>query len=405
MQRALQALTNPFDLELREGERLPKIGKGARGIWMQGGQGTAKTYSALIHIITQCAANKGKIYDVVGATLPHMRTGVIQDFEAILNDFGAPYSHYKSYPITFELLGNKVRFFSVDKPDKARGPRRDGLYVNEADRLTFEAFNLLAPRTRDFVIGDYNPTLFHSWVYDIADGTAKGYEHYGFFRFQFGDNPNLPESEAQSILARKGDNNWWRVYGLGERGATEGAIYKHASRYTESVEGKRVWGLDFGFNDPCSLVCATIKDQSVYAEEKLYQSYLTESDLIRKIKDTVPAHEVIYCDAANPDKIESLRRAGLNATKASKNINEGILRLQSYPLHIHQNSANLWAECVGYTWEKLSDGSYADKPDQRCPDHALDALRYAVYTFTQSYRASSAMGPKSGTGMRPKRLT
>ena len=44
----------------------------------------------------------------------------------------------------------------------------------------------------------------------------------------FLDNPYLPEGEINNILAKKdkkGFENWWRVYGMGERGKQEGMIF------------------------------------------------------------------------------------------------------------------------------------------------------------------------------------
>ncbi len=69
---------------------------------------------------------------------------------------------------TFET-GSKIEFFSVDQPEKVRGARRDRLFINEANNVSFDAFEQLEVRTKDFIFIDYNPTS-EFWVFNELIG-------------------------------------------------------------------------------------------------------------------------------------------------------------------------------------------------------------------------------------------
>jgi hypothetical protein len=60
------------------------------------------------------------------------------------------------YTYTFET-GSKIEFFSSDQSSKVRGPRRDRLFMNEANNMPFETFEQLEVRTKEFVFLDCVP--------------------------------------------------------------------------------------------------------------------------------------------------------------------------------------------------------------------------------------------------------
>ena len=80
---------------------------------------------------------------------------------------------------------------------------------------------------------------------------------------------------------------------------------------------------------PSSLVKITEVDKEIYAEELLYQSQLTNQDLIAHLFQLVPRGNVIYCDSAEPARIQDIRRAGINALPADKDVKAGIMFLKA----------------------------------------------------------------------------
>jgi phage terminase large subunit len=237
-------------------------------------------------------------------------------------------------------------------------------------------------RTRKAIFIDFNPADEFHWIYDQILTREDCY----FIKSTYLDNPFLPHEQVKEIENLKNvDSNFWRIYGEGERGHSEGVIYTHWATYSANIEGRTVFGLDFGYNNPAALIRVTEKDQDLYAREELYQSGLTNSDLIPFIKQVVKPHEVVLCDSAEPDRIEELRRAGIKAQPANKNVKEGIDFIKSRKLFIHSGSVNLLKEIKSYKYMDRGKrlGNEPEVP-LKLNDHAMDAARYGSMAFKKA---------------------
>jgi hypothetical protein len=141
-------------------------------------------------------------------------------------------------------------------------------------------------------------------------------------------------------------------------------------------------GLDFGFsNDPTSFVRIAKLGNKLYLDEVIYQTGLTNADLIARIKSYPDKYGEIYCDSADPKSIEELKRGGLPAKKAVKgndSVNAGISKLREYEVYFTRRSKNIKKEVDNYQWMMVG-GKQINKPIDDF-NHALDAIRYAVYT-------------------------
>jgi phage terminase large subunit len=175
----------------------------------------------------------------------------------------------------------------------------------------------------------------------------------------------------------------WKVYGLGERGASKELIYTAWKIVKELPnKGQIFYGLDFGYTAPTALVKVEYYEGAIYVEEMLYQSKLTASDLVNKLKVlNLSRSDEIFCDSAEPKTIEELTRCGFNAKPSEKDVWGGIMKLKSYPLFVTHNSENIKRELQSYKWKTDKDGNIAqDEAPVKENDHSLDALRYAVFT-------------------------
>lgn len=348
----------------------------------QGGTRSGKTYSILQVLCEYCWLNKncGAVISVVRKTLPALKGSAYRDFLEILNNEGwySEENHNKS-EMTYLLFGNLVEFISVDQPQKIRGRKRNICFINEANELTWEDFFQLNIRTTDKIIIDFNPSDEFHWIYDklIPRDDAD------FFQTTYKDNPFLPVELVEEIeRLKEADENYWQVYGLGNRGASKEVIYTHWKPVRELPGKGEVWyGLDFGFNNPSALVKVEMYEGSIYAEEVLYQSKLTTNDLADRFRDLgLNKTDEIFCDNAEPKTIEELRRAGFNAKPCDKKeVKEGIRKIKSLPLYITDQSANMLKEIKSYKWKVDKDGTVLDEP-VKFHDHSMDALRYAVFT-------------------------
>jgi len=352
----------------------------AKIVVQQGGTRSGKTYNIILWIIfSYCQRNNGKIITICRKSFPALRGTVMRDFFQILKDHDI-YSeddHRKSAS-EYRINENTIEFISLDMPQKIRGRKRDLLFANEANELTHEDWTQLLFRTNEKVILDYNPSEEFHWIYDQVL-TRSDVE---FFQTTYKDNPFLGDVIKEEIERLKGiDENYWRVYGLGERGQARSLVYTFSTIKEIPKEAKLVsYGLDFGYSsDPTSLVRTYILDDNMYVDELLYRTGMTNQDIANEMKVLgLDRSNEIYADSAEPKSIEEIYRMGWNVKPTIKgSINIGIDIIRRYKLHATESSFNLIKELRNYKYIEDKNGQMTNKPVDNF-NHALDALRYSV---------------------------
>lgn len=349
----------------------------------QGGSSSGKTYSVL-QVLYVMALEKKLLISICSLAMPHLRKGALKDWIDILNAMGVynENDHDKTNNV-FTIGPSKVEFFSLDQPGKARGPRRDVLFINEANLIPYETFYQLTKRTKEKIFLDYNPADEFHWIYD----KVLTRDDVTFIKSTYKDNPFLSEAIIKDIERDKDiDPNRWRVYGLGERGISHGTIYTHWDMCDALPQGISIWGLDFGYNDPMALVHVVIQDQVVYVEEEVYQSYLTTAELIVMMKAKSINRDFIYADSARPDLIQEIYRAGFNIKSSNKEIKSGIDKVKSMKLFITRQSQGLIKEIKSYKWAEDKESNLTEMPVDK-GNHLMDAMRYAVHTHLSTPKA------------------
>lgn len=367
---------------------------GYRVIANQGGTRSGKTYTINQLLIALALKHKYSI-SVTSVAFPHLRRGAMRDWRTIMENSGLyePGSHIRTEQVYNYPNGSYTEFFSADNNLKVRGPGRDILFFNEANLTDFDTFTQLMLRTRKTIFIDFNPADEFHWIYDSILTRPDCY----FIKSTYLDNPFLPIEQIKEIENLKNvDANFWRIYGEGERGHSEGVIYTHWKPYSGNVVGNTVFGLDFGYNNPSALTRVTEKDQNLYWKQEIYQSHLTNEDLIPLIKSVVKPHETVLCDSAEPDRIEGLKRAGIKAVPANKNVKEGIDFIKSRGLFIDSTSADLLKEIKSYKYQDQGKRS-GNEPEVplKLRDHACDAGRYGSMYFKKPIIRSHSSFHKS----------
>jgi phage terminase large subunit len=363
-----------------------------RYIVNEGGTRSGKTYSTVQVLITWASNVPKQKITIVSRSLPHLKSGALRDFLEIMDIWGlyTEANHNKTDQIYSFKNKSYIEFVGLEDPDKARGPGRDLLYVNEANMISKALFDQLDMRTRNKVIIDLNPSDFDVWCYHIADGNDAIKIHSTYRN----NLSNLPQKQIEVIESyRDADPLMWQVFGLGLRGTSQEQIYTHWKVTDElPAKGSVCYGLDFGYNVPSALVKIETYEVANYAEEIIYQTKLTTGDLIEKLKSIgINRADVIYCDAAEPKTIEELTRAGFNAKPAHKDVTEGIRKVKSMPLYITRNSENLIKELKTYKWKTDKNGKVLDEPVKE-NDHISDALRYAIFTSQGQFKFKILVG-------------
>jgi phage terminase large subunit len=345
----------------------------------EGGSRSSKSYSVVQLLIHIAISKPNTRISMVSHSLPHIKRGVYRDFKNILeqwNIWDEKDFRYTDFIYTFKN-GSYIELFGLEDPDKAKGPARDILFVNEANLISKALFDQLLIRTTGQSFLDWNPADFISWVYEVADNPNNKRIHSTYLN----NISNLSESQIRNIEQYKDlpDDFMWKVYGLGERGSAKEIIYTQWKQYDEAPEGDVFYGLDFGYVHPAALIKVTHYEGQNYFEEIVYQSGLTLSDLSRIIKEKLPERATIYADAAEPKSIEELYRQGFNIKPAQKDVWAGIVKMKSYPINLHYNSKNLRREFMSYKWKKDKNDNVIEEP-VKANDDLMDACRYAVFT-------------------------
>ena len=345
----------------------------------EGGSRSSKSYSVVQLLIHIALSKPNTRISFVSHSLPHIKRGVYRDFKGIMeqwNIWDEKDFRYTDFIYTFKN-GSYIELFGLEDPDKAKGPARDILFVNEANLISKALFDQLLIRTTGQVFLDWNPADFISWVYEVADNPQNKRIHSTYLN----NISNLSDSQIRNIEQYKDlpDDFMWKVYGLGERGSAKEIIYTQWKQYDEAPNGDVFYGLDFGYVHPAALIKVTHHEGQNYFEEIVYQSGLTLSDLSRLIKEKLPERATIYADAAEPKSIEELYRQGFNIKPAQKDVWAGIVKMKSYPINLHYNSKNLRREFMSYKWKKDKNDNVIEEP-VKANDDLMDACRYAVFT-------------------------
>jgi phage terminase large subunit len=144
-----------------------------------------------------------------------------------------------------------------------------------------------------------------------------------------------------------------------------------------------IYGLDFGFNNPSALMECCLRDQTPFIRELIYESRLTNGQLIDRMNALNLDKDLpYYCDSAEPARIEELQQAGYNAIPADKSVKDGIDYVKRRRLYIDPASTNTLNEIPAYSYRKKGE-QVLDEP-VKFRDHAMDAIRYALYTHSKN---------------------
>ena len=355
---------------------------------IQGGMSAGKTYAIMTLLVGYAMSYEEAKITVVGLSYGHLKDGAMSDFKAVMKEGGiwdAMRWNISNSEYTFSN-GSVIQFRSVDKMG-ARGPRRDVVFVNEANGISYEVFRQLADRSRDFAIIDYNPSA-EFWAH--TELVKKKADKTSFLILTHEDNEALKPQERENILEHKPKDgeepsNWWIVYGLGQIGSLEGNIYKgwelsSADKIAES--GKLIrYGLDFGFsNDETALVAVyDMGEKKLGLVEKIYKKGILPSQYCAELeKAGIEPSVLIVADGARPEIIAEIKRGGFRCIAADKgagSVLRGIERVSEY--QVAYSGKNLEREYLSYAWRKKKSGELQDEP-QDGNDHLMDALRYAV---------------------------
>lgn len=355
-----------------------------RTIVNKGGTRSSKTWSILqLLYIIAAKSRTPRTVSIVSESMPHLKRGCIRDFEAMLKADGLwDENAWNATDKIYKVGVSQIEFFSADQPSKVQGPARDILLLNEAINVPYEIYRQLATRTTEKVLLDYNPA-YECWI----DSKVIPRKDSVLIHSTYKDNDMLSPAQVAEIEYQGSiDENYYRVYVLGETGSVEGLVIKNWDIVPEMTENfKREYlGLDFGYDKPTAVEHLRLNVGEVWIDEIVYAPGLTNPQIAQRIKDAGLAHLTIVADSAEPKSIQELRNAGLIVVPADKgddSIRIGLQIMNRYKKHYTARSIGSIEENRRYRYPQDTNGDYNTRKPIPLFDHAKDAERYVFLKY------------------------
>lgn len=374
----------------------PLIDNKDRYLVLWGGAGSGKSHfiaqKFILRILGGMALNKKHKILALRKTQPAVRKSVFALFCKYINDWKLnDLVHINKTDMTFEWInGSEIMCCGLDDREKLKSIEGiTSAWLEEATEFEADDFKQVDLRVRGQtdsykqICVSFNPVSKQKWVYDYL--FKRKQENITRHHSTHKDNRFLDDDYRQVLEDLKDEDRvYYQIYAIGEWGVIKGVIYNNWDLVDEFPSNcdEILYGIDFGFNKQSAVIKIGIKDQKdCYIKEELYETRLTNTDLISRLETIVPSKSLLLkADSAEPDRIEEINRAGfyiMPARKGKNSVKDGIDVVKRKRLHVVRDSTNVIDELQGYKWKEDKDGNTLDEP-VKFRDHACDAIRYAL---------------------------
>ncbi len=363
--------------------------------WLMGGASAGKSWAIVQDLILEKLVKEKNIgILVLRKTKPAVKSSCLRLFERWLVAFSVPY-HLNKTELIIRVGSNKVFFDSLDDIEKKKSFEGiNYIWMEEVTEFTLREFLRLNIGCRDKnenginqIFASFNPIdpIGNEWIKKRTDNPPANEQ---VMVLTYKHNPFLSKEEIHSIeMLADEDDEYDKIYRLGEWATPSFIIYTNwevIHKWPENPE-ESIWGLDFGYNNPSALIEIAIADGICYEREHLYESKLTNSQLIEKLKLILTnRNQALVADCAEPARIMEIQNAGFNCfacKKGKDSVRRGIDVIKSRRRLIDYNSPSLIKELQGYKWKCNKDGEICSPEEPLAfRDHLMDARRYA-YEF------------------------
>lgn len=367
----------------------------------QGGTDSTKTYSILqvlcLIACTTKAPPEDPIITIVNKSVPDSKKGAYRTFEGIYN--ATPHLrakvkdwHDSDRVVTF-TTGWVMEFIGAIDEQTAKQGKRQYLFCNEANGLSWAIFWQYAKRTRIRTWIDYNPSE-PFWAHDKLIGTTKdGNDLNADVQLIISDhrhNPFLSERDHEKTENIK-DPELHNVYARGKTGKLTGLIFPNWTMCTVkefmAIDKKGFGALDFGYtNDPTAAdwLKPLPKLKKLYVHELCYEPGLSMPGVKKLFSGCGFTSETpVYCDH-DFEAVRQLRIHKIMAImmrKGPNSIKAGIEYLnREWEVFYTDASTNIDYEKKRYMWDRdpITGKSTNEPVDQF--NHHMDAIRAGMYT-------------------------
>lgn len=347
----------------------------------QGGTSSGKTYTIMQVLFYYAMSEPNMIITVCGQDLPNLKKGAIRDAKSIINgsEWLQRFMRYNESDHYISCINHSIiEFNSYADAQDAKSGKRDYLFINEANGISYDVFWELQIRTRRKVYIDYNPNA-RFWVHEELIGKSD-------VRLIISDHRvNVFLTEQQHELIESiADPELHKVYARGKTGKLTGLIFPNYS-IVDELPPNDEWkiqarGLDWGYsNDPTALINVVLAHGELWMDEEIYEPGLTNPEIAERCKEIgITRKDLIIADCAEEKSIKEVKNEGLwliPSVKGKDSIRVGIDILKRYKWNITRRSKGLREEVNNYKYKTDRDGKKTNEPIDKW-NHAIDAVRY-----------------------------
>lgn len=376
----------------------------------KGSAGSGKSHFITQKIIIKALREKRRVMICrrYGTT---MRNSVFKLFKDVIESFKITHlTRIKESDMSITLPnGSEIIFVGLDNEEKLLSIAGiTDVFIEEVYEVPKEIVDQLNLRMRgkapnQQIYMAFNPISAKHWLYDFCEGSTRP-ESSIYSQSTFRDNPFLPDEYIKALedLYRTNPNKA-RVFCDGNWGAdVEGLVYKNHILSDFDInelikQGLEVRvGIDWGFVDPTTVVVSLFDKpkKEIYIIGEFYKRGATLEEIKDGIIGLGISKQKMYCDGAEPDKVDYLRRNGFNAVSAKKgagSVKAGISFLQDMKIICHESCVNVAAELENYVYLKdKKTGQYIEDSYDHDFSHTMDALRYSYSDLYSAARLTSA---------------
>ena len=389
----------------------PLLHDQSRTLMLRGGRGSSKSYfwsSKIVYRILNSLDIPDAKHNIIVFRKHSSNTSrsVVKQIKQIIDDWGINnlVEYLRGEKIFKFVDGSQIMVSGLDEAEKIKSVHEPtSTVLEEATEFCLEDYTQIDLSLRGIKpvyyqnILAFNPISTNNWVYDFfySKGDLPDTKYH---LSTFKDNPYVGAEYGERLEQLCGQNtNARKILIEGEWGTLDGLIYSPDQITVDEpgkIESEPVYGIDFGFNNPTALIQINkVNDDTFYLKQLIYQSELITSDIIDKMNALgISKNAFIYADAAAPDQITEIRRAGYNIRAAKKgqgSVLAGINFCKSFKYIVDPGSDDLIKELQSYSWKTDRNNKPLDEPCKDF-DHICDGLRYAMVShyFKNSKRTS-----------------
>lgn len=367
-------------------------------IW-EGSVRAGKTYISLWRFLKEIEFGPQGEYAFITRTYDSFKRNILPQLERIIG-FDAKYYAGKREMI---IWGRKCHIIGADDEraeSKIRGATFSGAYVDELTIIPESVFKMLISRCAmggARIFATTNPDSPFHWVkkdYLTDNPDVKAWQ------FTLDDNPELSDVD-RDYLKRQYKGIWFNRFIEGRWVQAEGAIYDffdekiHVLDHPLSRADHYICGVDYGTTNACAFILLGINNDAYpnmwvedeyYYDSKVHQRSKTDAEYASDLESFLKFRNVraIYLDPSAASFRAELLKSGVHCLFDAQNeVVDGIRMvstlLSSGTLKVTRKCKKLIEEIHSYVWDAKSLKTGVDKPLKQ-NDHALDALRYVVFS-------------------------